>query len=204
LRSLARERVLAEDPESRGTVFPSGGVKTSNMLRSVISVLSLFIALGAAPAFAEPTPPPPAAAPSTAPSAAAEPTPAPAQSAAPAASSAPAPATSTVPAPAPSVEQGVAVRAMDWLRRLQTGDLDRNQLTVEFNRALTPERVKLIVEQLGTLGKLKSYAFAGEAVTHGIHAYQFTVDFAAAQYLYLFEVDQKDKVAGMLLTPPKK
>jgi hypothetical protein len=108
-----------------------------------------------------------------------------------------------VPAPAPSVDQAVSVRAMDWLRRLQTGDLDRTQLTSEFNKVLTADRVKLIVGQLGTLGKLKGYSFVGEGTSHGIRAYQFTVDFAVAKYAYLFEVDQNGHVAGILLTPPK-
>jgi pyruvate/2-oxoglutarate dehydrogenase complex dihydrolipoamide acyltransferase (E2) component len=167
------------------------------------------------PALADPTPAP-TEAPSAAPSAAAEPSPAPAQ-AAPATSAPPAsaPATSVpaasappasgspAPVPAPSADQAVTVRAMDWLHRLQTGNIDRTQITIEFNHVLTPERVKLIAEQLRPLGKVKSYAFVGHAKSHGVNAYQYAVEFAAAKYLYLFEVDEKDQVAGILLSPPK-
>jgi hypothetical protein len=92
---------------------------------------------------------------------------------------------------------------MDWLHRLQTGDIDRTQLALQFNGVLTPERVKLIAQQLRPLGKVKSYAFTGQTTSHGIRGYQFSVEFATAKYLYLFEVDERDQVAGILLTPPK-
>jgi len=101
------------------------------------------------------------------------------------------------------VDQAVTVRAIDWLHRLQTGDVDRTQLTLAFNKVLTPDRVQGIVERLRPLGKVTRYAFVGEATSHGVRAYQFSVDFAAAKYIYLFEVDDKDEVAGILLTPPK-
>lgn len=170
----------------------------------------LCVALGAAPAPADPTPAP-TEAPSAAPSAAVEPSPAPAPSSlttnAPAqgvpATSAPGATGSPVPVPAPSVDQAVTVRAMDWLHRLQTGNVDRTQITIEFNRVLTPDRVKGIAQQLRSLGKVKSYAFVGHARSHGVSAYQYSVEFAAAKYLYLFEVDEKDQVAGILLSPPK-
>jgi len=175
------------------------------MLRYVLFSLMLFVALGAAPVMADPTPAP-SEAPSAAPATAGEPSPAPVQGAP--ATSAPAggaaePSGSPVPGPAPSADQAVTVRAMDWLHRLQTGDIDRTQLALEFNRVLTPERVKLIGQQVRSLGKVKSYAYTGQTASHGIRGYQFSVEFAAAKYLYLFEVDEKDQVAGILLTPPK-
>lgn len=175
------------------------------MLRYVFFSLTLFAAVAAAPALATPTPAP-TEAPSAVPSAAGEASPAPAQGApgtsAPAAT-APPTTGSPVPVPAPSVEQAVTVRAMDWLHRLQTGDIDRTQITIAFNRVLTPDRVKSIAAQLNSLGKVKSYAFVGQAKSHGVSGYQYTVEFAAAKYLYLFEVDDKDQVAGILLSPPK-
>jgi len=180
------------------------------MLRYVFFSLTLFAAVAAAPALAIPTPAS-TEAPSAAPSAAGEASPAPAQGApgtsAPAtsapAATAPPTTGSPVPVPAPSVEQAVTVRAMDWLHRLQTGDIDRTQITIAFNRVLTPDRVKSIAAQLNSLGKVKSYAFVGQAKSHGVSGYQYTVEFAAAKYLYLFEVDDKDQVAGILLSPPK-
>jgi hypothetical protein len=167
------------------------------MLRYVLSFLTLFVALRATAALADPTPVP-TEVPSTAPSAAGEPSTSPAPGTP--ASSAPA---VPVPVPEPSADQAVTVRAMDWLHRLQTGDIDRTQITIEFNRILTPDRVKGIAEQLRPLGKVKSYAFVGHAKSHGVNAYQYSVDFAEAKYLYLFEVNEKDLVAGILLSPPK-
>jgi hypothetical protein len=172
------------------------------MLRSVVSSFALALALGGAPALADPTPAP-SETPAAAPAPSLEPSPAAASPAAmpsePAGTAAPA-----TPGPAPSVDQAVTVRAMDWLRRFQTGNIDRTQLSVAFNTALTPATVKGIGVQLHSLGPVKRYAFVADSASHGVHGYEYRIDFAAAPYVYLFEVDSKDDVAGILLTPVKR
>ncbi len=92
---------------------------------------------------------------------------------------------------------------MDWLRRFQTGDIDRTQLTVAFNAQLTPEAVKLTKEKLSELGRIVGSTFRSQSYSHGMHGYQFDVEFARAKYVYLFDIDSQGNVAGFFLSPLK-
>jgi hypothetical protein len=182
------------------------------MVRPVVFSLSLALAFALSPAdaaaAADPTPSPEPALASPLP--AAEPSPPAASSAAPSppATSPTLPASalpigSAAPVPAPSVDQAITIRAIDWLHRLQSGRIDRTQLSIPFNKLLTPDAVTGIEAQLRSLGPVKSYAYVGDALSHGVHGYQYRVVFTAAPYEYLFEIDTKGDVAGILLTPAK-
>jgi hypothetical protein len=63
----------------------------------------------------------------------------------------------TAPSSAPSAaatdaDAAVAARAKDWLHQIQTGKIDRSQLTDKMNAALTDSMLAQVSAQLAPLG----------------------------------------------------
>jgi len=90
-------------------------------------------------------------------------------------------------------------RATEWLHRLQTGTIDRTQLTPAMNKGLTAAVVEQLENQLGPLGdpvamKLSETKppFAGNT------SYIFKVDFKNdATVYFIFVLDATGKVSGL-------
>jgi hypothetical protein len=66
---------------------------------------------------------------------------------------------------------------------------------------MSPERVQMTESAFKALGKIVASKYLREDAQHGIRGYQYEIDFALAKYIYLFEVDEKDQIAGLFLSP---
>lgn len=117
---------------------------------------------------------------------------------------------SPVPAPVPTesatsvpadTEASIAARAKDWFHRLQTGIIDRSQLTPQVDSLLTPDLIKQLVTQLGPLGDPVSFTFVGKQSIQGMTAYVYRVTFKSGTFNEIFVLDKNDKVAGIRALP---
>ncbi len=109
------------------------------------------------------------------------------------------PATASVPTP-PS-DAAVTGWARDWLRRLQTGNIDRSQLSDAMNAALTPDLAKQLVNQLGPLGDPTSFNLSSKQSIGGLIQYIFRIHFDNGIWNEIFVLDGDNKVAGLRLMP---
>ena len=115
---------------------------------------------------------------------------------------APAPAASASPASAQAADPAIIARAKEWLHRLQTGDIDRSQLTAKMNEALTPDVIKQISAKFGPLGDPQTFAPLGQQSVPGdMTAYVYRVTFKSTTLNEVFVLDKDGKVAGVQLPP---
>jgi hypothetical protein len=134
--------------------------------------LMLGVALSALPARAQPVPPPPD-------------------------SAGPAEATA-VPLPE---NRALTKRAKDWLHRVQSGTIDRSQLTQTVNDALTEDIVKQGVAKLGPLGTPLSFTYRETKSFPPNTVYVYTVTFKKSTMYWFFSTDDAGKISGFQLLP---
>jgi D-alanyl-D-alanine carboxypeptidase len=84
-----------------------------------------------------------------------------------------------------------------WLRRAQTGRIDRSQLTARFSASLNPAIVTFTKAQLAPFGDPTSFVYRGKSVAGGVTAYRYRVSFKAVTMSLTISVDAKGKIAGM-------
>jgi hypothetical protein len=121
--------------------------------------------------------------------------PASAQTAAP--SALPSPSPSATPSAAPSAY----ARAKEWLHRVQTGDLDRKQLTDKMNAAITPDSLKTVSAQMAAYGEPVSMVLQGVRTEGDTTFYDYLVTFKGAKLEYFFDVDKDGKISGLGFRP---
>ena len=119
-------------------------------------------------------------------------------------SSMPSPAASApeaTPAPGPSPTAAITARAKDWLHRVQTGNVDRSQLSAKMNSAFTDAQVKQVASQTGAFGDPTSFAFVDSRIVQGVTVYQYRAVFKSITATWIFALDSDGKIAGMFLRP---
>lgn len=114
-------------------------------------------------------------------------------------SASPQPAATALPSAA--ADATVMPRAKEWLHRLQTGDIDRAQLSDKMNAALTPDMAKQAAAKFGPLGDPKSFTYSGQQAHGDDTAYMFRVTFASGAYDEVFVINAQGKVDGLFLPP---
>lgn len=113
-----------------------------------------------------------------------------------------APTQSSAPSSAAAqIDPKVTALAEDWLHRIQTGNVDRSQLTSEMSTALTPALVQQVAAQLAPLGDPTAVSFAGSQAVQGITIYHFVLTFKAATVNEFLGIDAAGKIAGLRFTP---
>jgi len=114
-------------------------------------------------------------------------------------------AQSAPPSPNPSASLGpdaaVMSRAKEWLRRLETADIDRSQLDAQMNAVLAPDHAKQFAAQIGALGEPTSFTFVSKQTTGGVTTYTYRAAFGVGAFNEAFSLDADGKIAGLLLTP---
>lgn len=130
--------------------------------------------------------------------------PAASQTPAPAASAAPAPAASAAPAISRVEDPAVTVQAKEILHRVQTGTVDRTQLSDDYNRLLTPDSLLRAGTQLAALGEPTKFAFDGKLTQGTVTAYVYHVTFVDGDLDELLAIDGDHKIVRLLfrLRPP--
>jgi hypothetical protein len=104
----------------------------------------------------------------------------------------------TTPEPEPAVER----RAREWFHRVQTGDIDRSQLSPEANAALTPAIVDTFKTKLGPLGAPSSFALFRKEFVEDKAAYVYLAKFpkSKVELDWVFALDKTGRVAGLRLS----
>lgn len=100
------------------------------------------------------------------------------------------------PAPFPT---GVTARAKEWLNRLQTGSIDRSQLTSAVSDELNDQLVKATQDKLAPLGTPVAFTPADVHHVNGQTAYVYKVDFKNDTTIYFIFVldDGSGKISGL-------
>jgi hypothetical protein len=118
------------------------------------------------------------------------------------ATAAPSPSAGATASPAATLGADTTARAKEWLHRLQTGDIDRSQLTSTMNADLTPDVIKQIRGKIGPLGDPQSFTLLGQqSVESDETAYVFRVVFKTTTLNEMFVLDKDGKVAGIQFPP---
>lgn len=102
---------------------------------------------------------------------------------------------------APGEDAAVTTRAKEWLHRLQSGDIDRSQLTKQMSDALTPTSVSTLKQQLGALGEPSGFIYKGKQLTSGETTYLYRVVFSALTATMSLTVRPSGEISGMYLRP---
>lgn len=114
-----------------------------------------------------------------------------------AAQSAPAPRLAAY-APLPQANPSVTERAVEWLERIQSGEIDRSQLDSKIEGKFTPATVALLKSRLSPLGKPYGVAFGGTRVEGNTVVYRYVVAFAVGSIEEYISFDRQGKLAGLV------
>jgi len=123
-----------------------------------------------------------------------------------AASATPTPASTASPSPTPTAsvsaaDQKVLDRAKTWYGMLQTGKIDRAQLTKDMNDALTPAKVEAISQQLKPLGAPSSFTQKDLSAVGAYTVYHYNVAVSGGTLVMTFALDKSGQIAGINLRP---
>ncbi|MBV8343499.1 MAG: hypothetical protein JO190_00715 [Candidatus Eremiobacteraeota bacterium] len=102
-------------------------------------------------------------------------------------------------APATDADAAVTARAKDWLHQIQTGKVDRSQLTDKMNAALTDTTLASVSAQLSPLGDPTSFTLSGKTTEDVYTVYVFKVVWPSVTLAETFAVDRSGKIAGLYL-----
>jgi D-alanyl-D-alanine carboxypeptidase len=103
-----------------------------------------------------------------------------------------------VPPTSSHLDNAIVTRARDWLDRLATGKIDREDLTPSFSAYLTDDLVAR--ENFAALGRLQTIVpLSSTTESDGDTLYEFLVKYPRARYHYEFEIAPNGKVDGISL-----
>ena len=105
------------------------------------------------------------------------------------------------PTPAPNEDLSVTARAKEWIGRIQTGRIDRSQLSAAMSKALTPDLVAGAKAQFGRLGPARTLTYLGKSTQGASTVYVYRVDFARDSLNLIFSIDAAGKIDGLLFRP---
>lgn len=104
--------------------------------------------------------------------------------------------------PAPPSGSAVLPRAKEWMLRVETGRIDRSQLTAATNAALTASMAQRLKAAYGRLGTPIGFTFVSEQdLGNGNTAYTYRVRFERATLIEKFVLDGSGKISGLSFTP---
>ncbi|HEY1654537.1 MAG TPA: serine hydrolase domain-containing protein [Candidatus Tumulicola sp.] len=86
--------------------------------------------------------------------------------------------------PAPNENVKVRALAKRWLARLQTGDIDRSQLSTEGAKVLTPAYARALVSNARAIGTPQSFVYRGVSYTNRKLFYAYILRFSHATVFY--------------------
>jgi hypothetical protein len=100
-----------------------------------------------------------------------------------------------------AADQKVLDRAKTWYGMMQTGKIDRTQLTKDMNDALTPEKVAAISQQLKPFGAPSSFTQKDSSVVGSYTVYHYNVGISGGVLVMTFALDKSGQIAGLNLRP---
>ena len=90
----------------------------------------------------------------------------------------------------------ITTRVREWIGRLESGNIDRSQLSAHMNEVLTPQMVGGIKEQFATLGAPQRLTFVGKTTSAKGTIYTYRAVFAATTFSVRLGIDPAGKIAG--------
>ena len=122
------------------------------------------------------------------------------------------PALAASPAPPAPVATAVATatpnpaivaRVKEWIGRLQSGKIDRAQLTQQMNDGLTPAKVTDLSNKFGPFGAPTKFFQAAVQDKNGNTSYEFSVAFTnGSTCMFILVVDDAtNKISGLQIAP---
>lgn len=110
----------------------------------------------------------------------------------------------TAPAAAPALPSDAIVEgwARDWLRHLQMGTIDRSHLDAQMNAFLTPDIVKRLSYQLGSLGDPISFLpMVKRDIGGGLTEYVYRIHFDNGEWSEVLVLDANGEIANLRFAP---
>jgi CubicO group peptidase (beta-lactamase class C family) len=104
-------------------------------------------------------------------------------------------------AAAPGEIPAVTARVRDWLRRFETGDIDRSQLNDTMNKTLGQDLIDTLKAQLGPLGNPETLVYRGKVDADGSTMYVYVATFSSGTFRIVMALDATGKIAGYRLVP---
>jgi hypothetical protein len=113
------------------------------------------------------------------------------------------PAATAAPTAAPSASPEINARAKEWLGRIQSGKIDRTQLTKTMSDQLTDAMVTSVANQVGPLGPATKLELVQVLHQGGNTAYVYNATFAGdSSWLFAFVLDDaSSKISGLRIKP---
>ncbi|HUZ48422.1 MAG TPA: hypothetical protein VMW12_01635 [Candidatus Dormibacteraeota bacterium] len=118
------------------------------------------------------------------------------------AQTAPAPAAPLPGLAASAASQNPAIesKAVEWLERVQSGNVDRSQLNKTIDAKLTPQMLTTLQKQLAPLGQPYGAAYGGSKMVGQTTVYRYVVAFKAGSIEEYISFDQAGKISGLVFT----
>jgi D-alanyl-D-alanine carboxypeptidase len=99
--------------------------------------------------------------------------------------------------PVPGENPKITALARQWLRRAQTGEIDRSQLTASFSASLNAAAVAETKAQMAPLGAPTSFIYRGKSSLAGVTVYRYRVSFKSGTLKLTIGIDRAGKIAGI-------
>jgi hypothetical protein len=99
--------------------------------------------------------------------------------------------------PAKGENPAITALARQWVHRIQTGDIDKSQLTAKFASHLTPQMVDQVKDNLAPFGVPTSFVYRGKSAVHGATEYDYSVGFKSARIKLSLAIDHNGKIAAL-------
>jgi CubicO group peptidase (beta-lactamase class C family) len=99
--------------------------------------------------------------------------------------------------PVPGENAKITRLARSWLHRLQTGDIDRSELTPKFSSQIPPAAVPMIKTQLGELGAPTAFVYRGKETSGDVTSYTYRVQFKGATLTFILALNKRGKISGL-------
>ncbi len=101
---------------------------------------------------------------------------------------------------APNADAMRDARAKAWLLRVQSGTIDRSQLTPQLSALLDAAAVKSDAAEFGPLGEPLGFTYADKREQPGgTTIYVYRVRFKSAAMTWWFGLDARGKISALLL-----
>jgi hypothetical protein len=98
-------------------------------------------------------------------------------------------------------DPAVTARVRDWVGRLESGNLDRSQLTERMSAHFTPALVTEIKTEMAPLGAPQQLIYVSKDVTTRGTIYTYRAVFAAATFNLHIRINTQGKITGLTMTP---
>jgi len=99
--------------------------------------------------------------------------------------------------PAKGEDPAITALARQWMHRMQTGDIDKSQLSSAFAKHLTPQMIGGMKQGLAPLGDPTSFVYRGKSKESGSTAYQYSVGFKGARLDLTIAIDGHGKISSL-------